>query len=101
MRELQPHDGILLIEQADIGARLLVTRDFEPVYVEGRLLLYVDYDTVNGAVRRHAYLLPEMSYVGDGYTRFWSIADVIGRLALMYERSTLAVSTSFHPEHGL
>ena len=87
VRELQDPDGVLLLEQDDTGSRLLLTRSFEPVYVEGSLLLlYAGYDPITGSIRRHTYRLPEMRYLGDDYTRMWSVADIVGRLALLYEK---------------
>jgi hypothetical protein len=84
--DLLSENGVLLIEQEDIGARIMLERNFKPVYAgENFLLIYKGYDSIDGTVIRNVFSLPQLKYLGQDTIAFWRIAEVIGRMELLYE----------------
>jgi SAM-dependent methyltransferase len=84
--DILAENGLLLVEQEDIGARLMLEHGFKPVYAgEKFLLIYKSYDSIEGTASRHVVRLPHLKYLGQDMVAFWRIAEIAGRMELLYE----------------
>jgi len=85
LRELQPGHGVVLLEQNNIGPRLLTTNSFEKLHVdEDGLFVYREWDSLRGMAVRLVYRLPSLEYVGVDRVRFWDIADAASMMLVFY-----------------
>lgn len=85
-RELQPPEGVLIIEQRDVLPDVLLTNSYRHVRLEGDVLyIHKEHDWLRGVVVRHAYKMPELKYLGIYATRFWEVAQVMSYAWIFYE----------------
>ncbi len=96
LRELQPRHGVVLVEQNNIGPKMLVHKYFKEVLVEGKaLFIYKRWDAVNGMAVRLVYELPEMRYLGVDRIRPWDVADVAAQVAVFYKNVSVRPVTDY------
>ena len=96
LRGLQPRHGVVLVEQNNIGPKMLVYKYFKEVLVEGRaLFIYQHWDAVNGMAVRLVYELPGMKYLGVDRIRPWDVADVAAQVAVFYENVSMHPATDY------
>ena len=85
LRELQGKEGVLLVEQASILPRILVSNYFRYVLVEGEALtIFREYDDFRGMQRRLAYKLPGLEYIGVVESRLWEASQITAAVWMFY-----------------
>ena len=86
-RELQPRNGVILMEQFSLLPGILVHNMFKHILVEGdALTLFREYDDSRGVQRRLVYALPELRYMGVIESRLWETSQVMAAAWIYYRR---------------
>ena len=93
IHELAKQDAVVMIEQANIGWRIMFNRSFERLVVEGGLTedgkgvisIFAGYDPIKGVQLRQYYIVPEYKYIGMMKSRLWDISSLLGFLWIYFK----------------
>jgi hypothetical protein len=86
-KEIQPEDGALIIQQADLLPKILINNDFQRILIEGELLtIFKDYDVYRGVQKRLIYKIPQLEYMGIRESRLWEISQVAAIAWIFYKK---------------
>ncbi|MEB3780230.1 MAG: class I SAM-dependent methyltransferase [Desulfurococcales archaeon] len=85
-REVQVADGVLVIQQYDLLPGILLNNAFKQVLVEGSIMTFFkEYDALRGVLRRLAYKIPELEYIGIVESRLWDVSQITSMAWIFYK----------------